>query len=85
MKKYDIILFLNCLLLSFALTACTNTGQAKAQLKGKDGGEAKIEKADKQKNKKSISKEKKSDSFQRFVNGGGLFTSRGSESPGSSY
>jgi len=30
-------------------------------------------------------KEKKSDSFQRFVNGGGLFTSRGSESPGSSY
>ena len=61
MKKYDIILFLNCLLLSFALTACTNTGQAKAQLKGKDGGEAKIEKADKQKNKKSISKEKKSD------------------------
>lgn len=30
-------------------------------------------------------KRKKSDSFQRFVNGGGLFTSRGSESPGSSY
>jgi len=30
-------------------------------------------------------KEKKSDSFQRFVSGGGLFTSRGSESPGSSY